>query len=90
MNNMKHTPGPWQLADHMMGVIGADHHIVCLQVERSADSRLIAAAPELLEALRMCEAEFITLRARLSEPYARNARICIETAQAAIAKAVQS
>ena len=54
-----HTPGPWALHDEVAGVIyGPDGHQVCTtprttrrEVERAANARLIAAAPEMLAAL---------------------------------------
>ena len=65
----KHTPGPWHLAEvengsikHMVPV-GPDGYSLCTVVHdgdtpfgaiyMDADARLIAAAPELLEALQM-------------------------------------
>jgi hypothetical protein len=55
---MSHTPGPWALQECSHG--GAilirgqygEHHQSHLQIVPVADARLIAAAPELLEALR--------------------------------------
>ena len=54
-----HTPGPWALHDEVAGVVyGPDGHQVCTtprttrrEVERAANARLIAAAPEMLAAL---------------------------------------
>jgi len=61
MNNSKHTPGPWMAAE--MGVIanGLTTHgnfYVCSLIdpnneEDKANARLIAAAPDMLEALKL-------------------------------------
>jgi hypothetical protein len=64
----KHTPGPWIWGDDFMGLYGAgpDNEVlshasyegmwVSYGPCREANARLIAAAPELLEALiRMCQ-----------------------------------
>lgn len=54
----KHTPGPWYIHDDHDDIV-TDRDGLRLAVvigdtpaQRSTDSRLIAAAPELLEALR--------------------------------------
>lgn len=60
IDNDKHTPGPWVSHAEVAGVIyGQDGHQVCTtprttrrETERDANARLIAAAPELLSALR--------------------------------------
>lgn len=73
----KHTPGPWSInswpqadADIRIGATGTP----CLAVvplrfvsinEQAANSRLIAAAPELLEALRALLAEHAEMNAEL-------------------------
>jgi len=59
MSESKHTPGPWKYApqgDSDGFTVGTDHFVVAGDVElacppNEADARLIAAAPELLEAL---------------------------------------
>lgn len=64
MTNTKHTPAPWEAAteDGKLGVIGATSKGKFIAIvgitgeqgmdaERKANARLIAAAPELLEAL---------------------------------------
>jgi deoxycytidylate deaminase len=56
MSNPKHTPGPWgwYYGGCLIGTAsnGQPHHITkCEAISNSADSRLIAAAPELLAAL---------------------------------------
>ncbi len=55
--NTKHTPGPWRLAEHPMEIIqnGSAIFTMCDAISGlplpTADMRLIAAAPELAEAL---------------------------------------
>lgn len=53
MTKLKHTPGPWALDDNAI-ISGNGHgrYAIALSVNRTADARLIAAAPELLEQLR--------------------------------------
>ena len=64
MTNVKHTPGPWEWSDDGNGncwgraglkpcVLSATVH--GLVYVDDADARLIAAAPDLLEALREME-----------------------------------
>ena len=57
----KHTPGPWETltfsnhelqTDFAMVKIGSRAHMVGCSEEDKANARLIAAAPELLEALK--------------------------------------
>ena len=71
MKKTKHTPGPWTYAD---GVLKSDNeslailvipkNVVSNEPERIANARLIAAAPELLEALEhlsreICAGEYV-------------------------------
>lgn len=53
MSNAQHTPGPWKVVTFGMVVESADGVRVCEThaTDREANARLIAAAPELLEAL---------------------------------------
>jgi hypothetical protein len=55
MTQFKHTPGPWEgNADY---IVSSNLQIVCTLSEHDtakADAKLIAAAPELLEALIEC------------------------------------
>ena len=57
----QHTPGPW----HYKAMSGYDYgstiywiHGICVNVHKQADARLIAAAPDLLEALKAMEDRF--------------------------------
>ena len=56
----KHTPGPWQVEDYTinrtMRAIGTNKCTVA-GAYAEADARLIAAAPDLLEALRALVAD---------------------------------
>lgn len=54
----QHTPGPWRKfkykpSDDDLGVEGADGYTLAEDLSL-ADANLIAAAPDLLEALQMC------------------------------------
>jgi hypothetical protein len=67
MNN-KHTPGPWRVGDAGATVFGPPNGAPCPKTictlthsivptgSKRADARLIAAAPDLLEALQNIEA----------------------------------
>ena len=64
MNEPKHTPGPWRIAGHCTNAAmiageestGRDIAIVYDHHEGyEANARLISAAPEMLEALRMAK-----------------------------------
>lgn len=91
MNNAKPTPGPWYVSDILdngkTGVITGTNLIIIgvpnyLGIE---DKRLIAAAPELLEACNsICEAMAFTPKEHLAAALDRSYNLC----RAAIAKAI--
>lgn len=63
MTQSKHTPGPWDLLDGDNGYEITSGNIIIAQVtdepcatQEDANARLIAAAPDLLEALEMADA----------------------------------
>jgi hypothetical protein len=74
----KHTPGPWTVHHRCRGCTEQDDEQLGLGLEvvgpepasgrgdyaRAADARLIAAAPDLLEALREVEAIMMTVEPR--------------------------
>ena len=94
---MKHTPGPWVFNESIPRTVTAPkegyitRHICDMDastmsaLEQNANARLIAAAPELLDALvdLLPLAEFGA--AEQSPPYADDS--LLESARAAIAKA---
>lgn len=50
---MKHTPGPWDIADIDWDMRGnARYSLAGIKKVSAADARLIAAAPDLLAALK--------------------------------------
>ena len=90
----KHTPGPWKCSQHLghpawsvhvdsgdrgRGLIIVDGVAGIDREHRLANARLIAAAPELLEAL-----EYI---GRFIDPTAKDAETMVKHARIAIAKA---
>jgi hypothetical protein len=74
MSAAKHTPGPWQVKPSNNEITNADHgrlpfaivagySLIGATYENGKDARLIAAAPELLEALKLCEGNISSLLA---------------------------
>ena len=94
-----HTPGPWSVVDgHYPGfreikgssftvsiVMSATNLDFMDYVKREADARVMAAAPELLEALQLCAAVYA------GESLSKSLLIhALEKARAAITKATGS
>jgi hypothetical protein len=88
----KHTPGPWKVAgddingqaivrgEHVEIATCWHHCLGSLEIQMRANARLIAAAPELLEA---CQ----TLATLLdTDDWIATGRLAVKQAQAAIAK----
>jgi hypothetical protein len=98
MSNHRHTPGPWEVDRYywtlQRRLFGDDEPEVQIigriseteDDEREANARLIAAAPELLEALKECERELSTVWARQGQVNDNRHALA---ARAAIAKATQ-
>jgi len=86
----KHTPGPWiesKIGNHYEEYLIYSEETgknVAINVDGLANARLIAAAPDMLEALK----EFLADQETMNEPY-RNEAIC-ERARAAIKKATEN
>lgn len=98
MSEFKGTPGPWKVntigqhwnnksLTHIEVTFGMEGECVCDTVYEMADANLIAAAPELLEALQdvLSEFEGILLDEYSTEP--EENEYCVK-ARAAIAKAL--
>jgi len=78
---LKHTPGPWSIRQESVWSVGTDHEMSalvygCTDEEEEANAHLIAAAPDLLEALK-----------ELRDWYRENVGLPACKANAAIAKA---
>ena len=59
MSEINFTPGPWKIKEHDMGEFiycsqGYPLALPCDRPEHNANSHLIAAAPDLYEALERC------------------------------------
>lgn len=93
MGGVKHTAGPWELIEFGGPQIGnpeTGEAICTMWGSRNdpkdpieANARLIAAAPELLEALRLALEYFNSAQAQLSA----SGQVARDAARAAIAKA---
>lgn len=88
----EHTPGPWKTGicqvtkDFLKGrlteaVVTLNDEVICITGEGDANARLIAAAPELLEALQAL------VRGVFDGPDDSDAAMLITKARAAITKA---
>ena len=92
MNNTKHTPGPWKSNPYVHSMIHgfavySDKSCVdkiADDIKREADARLIAAAPEMLEALKEALLDLESLEGETKDDLCLTR---IEQIKAAIAKA---
>ena len=84
----QHTPGPWGLPNQYVKVRKCNFlsHVHWDDEEGIANARLIAAAPDLLDALKMSESAVEQL---CTGQDAANCWVTLATIRAAIAKAVQ-
>ena len=94
---LKHTPGPWSIRQESVWSVGTDHEMTalvygCTDTEEEANARLIAAAPDLLEALKLAQSAVADFHSGMNttrpseETRERNERI-LGSIRAAIAKA---
>jgi len=90
----KHTPGPWHVAN--VGWIASERGTICAMyamktglhgedIEGEANARLIAAAPDLLDALKAAQEELRLIR--MKDTNAVYDVLCRSQISAAIAKA---
>jgi len=88
--NTQHTPGPWVAHTNWGDTFiksATDDLVFFLSVEdgvKTADLRLMAAAPDLLEALQLCEGNIDSL---LASAHPKVFGIWLDVVRAAIAKA---
>ena len=91
---MAHTPGPWRFMTDSTGeylavfanVQGGTKVICPVKIADEADARLIAAAPDLLAALKECSFRLATLVAASGDFSDVHAK-ALDAATAALAKA---
>lgn len=93
-----HTPGPWftfednNWHDHKRWFVGSDaddnHVVAAAGIKSEANARLIAAAPELLEALQKARIQLHTYYIGTVKAYEqREIELGLDKIDAAIAKA---
>ncbi|WP_265497267.1 hypothetical protein [Providencia rustigianii] len=95
---LKHTPAPWKYtirnANEIMttfhGVTIGDVYLDITTANQKADSHLIAAAPELLDALQKLVTEYKFTRSQLNGDTDEELEnvLCVINANKAIAKAL--
>ena len=73
MTTHAHTPGPWRMEKPGHGffyqvVDEATHDIIC-QTDNEACARFIAAAPQLVEALKLCQVRVFMTDGSENEAY---------------------
>ena len=91
-----HTPGPWEVEENGADIFSNDGHYIAeawydgslgAGIVTAANARLIAAAPDLLEACKFLYAEMKAYRWDTEGPPTQTYRSVMRTAEAAIAKA---
>jgi len=92
-NEVRHTPGPWRVTGSIHDPVTSDDGDIITGFVRGptaeigdANARLIAAAPELLEALRSVQ-EFLAAGGRLHADALFDDESAIDMINKAIAKA---
>jgi hypothetical protein len=83
-----HTPGPWAVHRDGYTITGNRAFIAtCIAVpnETAANARLIAAAPDLLDALDRIRKDL----QRMSDGYSADLDVMVDVARAAVAKATE-
>ena len=92
MEGLKHTPGPWVVDEigppheYTRYVVRAEGRGQIMKTIDEDDARLIAAAPEMLEALMLAHEELLNI-ARLQDWHSETFRGKIEKITTAIVKA---
>lgn len=87
-NTQKHTPGPWQVdGNYIHGTNGKRFLADAGDGEGLTNARIISAAPELLDALRMASVLLWKNSGRLISPNRADIDEAFEAMRNAIAKA---
>jgi len=89
---MTHTPGPWNIglpggpAGPFWSLVNPQGMVVAMQITSEANARLIAAAPEMLRALKLSE-KYLAKAVELGMMYdcVRSPRSVLDKVQAIIA-----
>lgn len=101
VGKVEHTPGPWMYDDDRIGVSDSPHDsepfitsVICDMVgdhittdENDANARLIAAAPDMLEALKLFERYASFYETKPNYTLGPEEVATLEAARSAIAKA---
>ena len=93
MEGLKHTKGPWVVDEigpphpYTLYIVRAEGFGQIMQTVCKEDARLIAAAPEMLDALLMAHAEMM-VTARLQDWHSEEFRRKLYVMQKAIEKAI--
>lgn len=88
MSETKHKPGPWRASvessddfGHCLNVRSASSRIASVVSNKDADARLIAAAPDLLEALKAIASGLTNGQIERGETFQSIARAAIAKAR---------
>ena len=97
MTNDKHSETPWAVTVDGNRITGARGNDICKTFRMGTDpdeqranaTRIclcVNTHDELVGALEACQAELVTLKARLSEPYRRNVSAAVDVATRALTR----
>lgn len=86
---LKHTPGPWKIEDRVIRASNGQNVAGCVVARMTpGDARLIAAAPDMLEALRYAAELIHVARKYFPKLVSHSDRFTLENTCATISKAL--